>query len=176
MGLIAAIIGWLQYHLGLRTDAASANGSLHAKVNNIASSTIPLARDNINANVNARQKPRGVTIGNFSSSDSFNFVTALNISGTGALHMIFLYTGSNGGTVRVTMDGVVVSEGTTQTPSAGSYMWTYTNGLWASGYSPSLNAYADSTASKSLDLPFKSGLKIEVRSSNITVYWAYSKE
>lgn len=34
MGLISAIIGWLQYHLGLRTDAASASGSLHAKVVN----------------------------------------------------------------------------------------------------------------------------------------------
>lgn len=31
-GLIGALIGWLSYHLGLRTDVASATGSLHAKI------------------------------------------------------------------------------------------------------------------------------------------------
>lgn len=31
-GLIGALIGWLSYHLGLRTDVADSSGSLHAKL------------------------------------------------------------------------------------------------------------------------------------------------
>lgn len=34
-GVIGTVLGWLGYHVGLRTDAASATGSLHAKVSDV---------------------------------------------------------------------------------------------------------------------------------------------
>lgn len=36
-GVIGTIIGWLGYHLGLRTDAASSTGSAHGKLGDIKS-------------------------------------------------------------------------------------------------------------------------------------------
>lgn len=39
-GMIGALIGWLSYHLGLRTDAASSTGSLHAKVKYLSSTQV----------------------------------------------------------------------------------------------------------------------------------------
>lgn len=32
IGFLGTVVGWLQYHVGVRTDAANASGSLHAKV------------------------------------------------------------------------------------------------------------------------------------------------
>lgn len=43
MGFISAIIGWLQYHLGLRTDTASSTGSLHAKTMDIKNSATTIS-------------------------------------------------------------------------------------------------------------------------------------
>ncbi len=34
-GIVGTVIGWLGYQMGLRTDAADASGSLHAKIKNI---------------------------------------------------------------------------------------------------------------------------------------------
>ena len=39
-GIVGTVIGWLGYQMGLRTDAADASGSLHAKVKNVADNKI----------------------------------------------------------------------------------------------------------------------------------------
>jgi hypothetical protein len=57
MGIISAIIGWLQHHLGLRTDTASATGSLHAKVKE-ARDTI-LGKDIVNYGTAIKSIQRG---------------------------------------------------------------------------------------------------------------------
>lgn len=44
-GLIGSLIGWMSYVLGLRTDAASSSGSLHAKVKAIADTSIGTSAD-----------------------------------------------------------------------------------------------------------------------------------
>ena len=44
-GLIGSLIGWIAYHLGLRTDVASSTGSLHAKVKDIADTKIGTSAD-----------------------------------------------------------------------------------------------------------------------------------
>jgi len=46
-GVIGTILGWVGYQLGMRADAASATGSLHAKVKDVKSAVSTIAGKNI---------------------------------------------------------------------------------------------------------------------------------
>ena len=46
-GVIGTILGWVGYQLGMREDAASATGSLHAKVKDVKNAVSTIAGKNI---------------------------------------------------------------------------------------------------------------------------------
>lgn len=77
-GLVGALIGYLTYQQGLRTDVASATGSLHAKV------------ADIKANLGVKSVQRGTV--NFPTSGEGSPVTA-NISAVNVDKSVVLYGG-----------------------------------------------------------------------------------
>jgi hypothetical protein len=196
MGLIAAIIGWLQYHLGLRTDAASASGSLHAKIGELRNTVV----SQIGVVLGTVQKPRTLAIGNYSIPSSHGQYTVLNVSGKGKLNGLRLYSrvsGHNSGdylNLSVYVDGVLVA-------SPQAYEWAgelfpRVDFFWPVAWYPSSgsrlggwSAATDADAANSfyynkfmgyLGIPFKTSLQIvAVRGGgveNSTLYWAYEYE
>ena len=77
-GVIGTILGWVGYQLGMRADAASATGSLHAKVKDVKS-----AVSSVQTNM---QKPRGLQKITYSkkgaSVSGWTNVTVLNLTNT----------------------------------------------------------------------------------------------
>jgi hypothetical protein len=165
MGLIAAIIGWLQYHLGLRTDAASASGSLHAKIGEV--------RTYLYNAINARQKPRGnLVVGSFGDIRSTGLVTVLNIAGRGELLSVWAYMATHSsGSIKITIDGTVLATGSN--PYYDDSFYLYPVNLFGK--------YVTDAADSAVNIPFKSSLKIECAllqgSWNwFNVHWAYVLE
>lgn len=169
-GVIGTILGWLGYQVGQRTDAASASGSLHAKVGDLKNFTSSF--------LNSLQKPRGApVIGVGEAPDSESYLTLLNITGKGQLLFIYLTDIQPvTTTVRVSIDNVVVSEGCSGTSSSSTKKFPV-NFLTVD---PSYPMYSKDNVAHVLNIPFKSGLKIEARKKDGTytsrVYWIYVLE
>ncbi len=164
MGLISAIIGWLQYHLGLRTDAASSSGSLHGKMAELRANYLPTELPKL-------QKPRGYGGVGFYRTTSTTPVTALNISGRGALQGIYVHSSSSAQVfLKITIDGEQFVHTASPWPGAAGF---YT--LKVGTYPFDLGA----AVSPFLTINFKSSLKIEIyvkATTTATVYWYYELE
>jgi len=173
MGLIAAIIGWLQYHLGLRTDASSSTGSLHAKVGSL--------KDTVNtqcdAKISTRQAPRGVhgTPGSFISNQT-TYQTALSVTGKGRLTYLRVKNGSSvNGNIQIVIDGNVVAAGKFLTNSA--YHYPLPDFVFSPTVSTGIVFGAAGNAE--VNLSYKSSLQIQVysdTSAGIWVDWQYEHE
>ena len=171
-GLIAPLLGLL-HQIGQREDSADATGSLHAKVGDLKNSTSSLQTTVLNS----LQKPRGAPVrGVGEAPDSESYLTLLNITGKGQLLFIYLTAKEPvTTTVRVSIDNVVVSEGCSET-SSGSTKRFPVNFLTVD---PSYPMYSKDNAAHVLNIPFKSGLKIEARKDGFytsRVYWIYVLE
>jgi hypothetical protein len=86
-GIVGTVIGWLSYQMGLRTDAADASGSLHAKVKNVADNKIgdsaDVRGDNtvmgwLNTKIKSIQTGETTTTGE--SYDTYVTITSVNTS------------------------------------------------------------------------------------------------
>lgn len=168
-GMMEAMLSFLRRQVGLRTDAASASGSLHAKVGDLKNFT--------GSFLNSLQKPRGApVIGVGEAPDSESYLTLLNITGKGQLLFIYLTDREPvTTTVRVSIDNVVVSEGCSKTSSSSIKKFPV-NFLTVD---PSYPMYSKDNAAHVLNIPFKSGLKIEARRDGFytsRVYWIYVLE
>lgn len=163
MGIISAIIGWLQYHLGLRTDTASATGSLHAKIAHIVGTLFP-----------ALQKPRGLhgAPGSFTTALT-TYQTALSITGKGRLVYLAAATASNStGVVQIEIDGALVCVGSIGTTSG--VLWFPDN-----SFPISYSGTFTSSGNPHLDLSFKESLVIYIKADmgiGAYVYWQYENE
>jgi len=157
--------------IGVRTDVASASGSLHAKIGE--------ARSTLNNNINTRQKPRAaVAPGSFMTQQT-SYQTALNITGIGRL-LGLLDTAPTGGIslTKVTIDGIVVQE----SRNGNSGVVAYPDGAWR--FTTDSTAYAWLTLANGgrpdfAELNFKQSLKIEYKSANgnpATLKWVYELE
>lgn len=87
-GLIGALIGWLSYHVGLRTDAADATSSLHAKVKDVKDtvSTRAAAADII---------PRRSWAKTVITVNQTTNTSLLSLSGPGKILLIKMVTGAS---------------------------------------------------------------------------------
>ena len=109
MGFISAIIGWLSYHLGLRTDAASATGSLHAKLADVKDTLASLSV--------IKSVQRGViTINNITSSATAT-ISAVTTTKT---QLNFLGASTTGSTALESNPRIVLTNGTTVTATRGN--------------------------------------------------------
>jgi hypothetical protein len=163
-GMMEAMLSFLRRQVGLRTDAASATGSLHAKIAYLKDTTIP-----------GRQAPRGPAgaFGSFSTSQP-SYQTALNVSGRGSLIGLVL-TGQNDmlehAYVKLTVDGYALAE--SHGPDAGNIAYPELNYLFGG-----LN-FSASGDPRNAEIEFKSSLKIELKNVNhntCTIKWLYTVE
>lgn len=197
MGLIAAIIGWLQYHLGLRTDAASASGSLHAKMGDIKNTIA----SQIATVLGTVQKPRTFAIGNYSIPAGYGQYTVLNVSGKGKLNGLRLYAGLGGHNSGDYLNLLIYVDGV-QVASPQVYEWAgncfpmvdffwpisyrSSSGAEIAGWSfateeDSSNTWYNNKFNGYLGIPFKTSLQIVAHRGNggsqaSTLYWAYEYE
>ena len=164
MGIISAIIGWLQYHLGLRTDAASDSGSVHAKIAHIVGTLFPTL-----------QKPRGLhgAPGSFTTALT-TYQTALSITGRGRLVYLAAATASNStGDIQIEIDGTLVALASIGTTSGD---------LWYPDAQFPFNVLAATFASSGdphVDMSFKESLVIYIKADmggGAYVYWQYENE
>jgi hypothetical protein len=170
-GLSEAMLGFIRRQIGLRTDAASATGSVHAKLGDLRS----YLYNAIDSFVSTRQKPRGVVAGSkglFGGGSGSTWVTALNVTGKGKLLGLgFQGQYSSGYDVRITVDGYVVFSGgvkgnTHSFPTKYFYVNPYNGEQTDVSGSPQ---YAE--------IEFKSSLKIEMKgTSDFGTYWLYVLE
>jgi len=143
-GLMEAMLSFLRRQIGLRTDPADPEGSLHAKLISV--------RDNINSNVNSRQKPRTPRSGSY-STNSTEYVTALSVSGKGRLVRLRIRGNSSANAYcEVTLDDESFSFQTDST----SFV--------------EFNPFG--TSGGPFDLNFNSSLQIQIRSQSKD-YYAY---
>jgi hypothetical protein len=170
-GLPEALMSFIRRQVGLRTDQASATGSLHAKIVDLKEFAGTL------------QKPRGLVFGSFGTG-STSYVTALDIQGNGILHLISAQSvdGYDYGNlcIKVTVDGVVISEGQVaasndKSPSNG--ILAYPSIGWYKVAADN-NIYVTSNYLTLLNVDFKSSLKIEAKNmfnrGTLYCYWRYS--
>lgn len=78
-GVIGTILGWVGYQLGMREDAASATGSLHAKVKDVKSAVSTIAGKNIINHGSAIKSIQRGTI-QLSSSETSKTATISSVS------------------------------------------------------------------------------------------------
>ena len=171
-------MSFIRRQVGLRTDAASSTGSLHAKLGDLRSYLGDLRSylyNAIDSFVSTRQKPRGVVAGSkgsFNGGSGSKWVTALNVTGKGKLLGLgFQGPHSTGYDVQITVDGYVVFSGgvkgaTHSFPTKEFYVSPYNGEKTDVSGSPQ---YAE--------IEFKSSLKIEMKGiSNFGIYWLYVLE
>ena len=183
-GLPEALMSFIRRQVGLRTDVASATGSLHAKIKNIIAAELPKL-----------QKPRRAVGGSFATSVTTNYQTGLSISGRGSLK--FLGCSSLSGSsdyIKLTVDGNVMGWGRAigheeiefLVPSPAFFMQISESGggfeyntyyAGSSDYGERFNYRA--IGNGFIDIHFSTSLKIEVKhiSNNVnTVHWIYDIE
>ena len=103
-------MSFIRRQVGLRTDSASATGSIHAKIGDLKNTVSSLA----NTIMSTLQKPRGnPVLGSFSFSAGSGSTTVLDITGRGQLLSVWLERYYTEGSVRihVYIDEVLVSSG-----------------------------------------------------------------
>ena len=165
---IKKLLAFLRRQVGLRTDAASATGSLHAKIKNINDNTIPNT---------VRQKPRGPA-GAYGSltSGTVAWVTALNVPGKGRLVLLGRnQTNALKSRVRVTVDGfVLATSGVSYDGPAGDSFPPHDYYL----ASPRMVAIAEGVSARNAEINFKTSLRLEIYSDlgSTTLNWLYEIE
>ncbi len=168
-GMMETIYGFIRRQVGLRTDAASATGSLHAKVAEL--------RSYVNTQLALVQKPRGIhgRPGSFSTSQT-TYQTALSVTGKGKLTHLAVYTGTGGkGKAKVTIDGNLVTIGSFGTnqqmhyPTADFFFST-----------SEANYIFGATENAAVNLSYKTALKIEIAYESgpepAKIFWQYEHE
>ena len=164
---INKILGFVRRQVGLRTDTASATGSLHAKTADVKES------------IEALKKPidfANLISGTFSTMQK-EYQTALNISGNGKLVLMTASKASAGPSgslgIRITIDGVVVSDAYSTSVTTTTLFYP-TGGLLTAG----LGWSTGTDGPLVLDLDFKQSLKIELKmigsGDAATVSWKYN--
>jgi hypothetical protein len=160
-GMWDAIYAFLSRMVGNRTDAADPNGSLHAKLAD--------AKNAINNSINTTvQKPRSAQpVGSLSINTVNSWVTAVNITGRGSLkYCDFSPAGSSAFSyIRITIDGTQFV-----------YFGNGSGGMYYLG-----NGGFTTNFVGSVDIPFKSSLKIEIMIGNggsgtCKTNWQYNLE
>ena len=168
-GLNEALMSFIRRQVGLRTDGASATGSLHAKARDIKNEVV----SSINA-INTRQAPRSAKYMGRGRYDKTDEITLLNVSGRGTLLWLWMHYDADtpGGGVIITVDGVDILEGgdTIQRNATGWFVPA------ADGVLSVVTAYA-----APIMLDFASSLKIRTKpgisgTNRAYIYWVYSKE
>lgn len=125
MGLISAIIGWLQYHLGLRTDAADSTGSIHAKLTELIS-VLLVTKYRTNASSNLQASSNAEVD---SSNTIFVKVKEIQMVIGGSIRVAFdlkSYSGSTTCSGQIYVNYIAV--GTLRTTTSTSYS-TYTEDI-----------------------------------------------
>ena len=164
---INKLLAFLRRSVGLRDDAASATGSLHAKVKYLNDTTVPAVTTSVNANVNTRQKPRGpVGVVPFFQTASSTYVTAYEVTGKGRLVGMLLTDGDKGGRIKLTVDGHVMVNECQVSGAAGRHFPT--EHFWyqdAPNALHGLNTITNGGRFNNCEICFKTSLKIELRST-----------
>lgn len=174
-GMMEAMLSFLRRQVGLRTDTASATGSLHAKTADV--------KESLGAAIEALKKPidfANLISGTFSTTQT-EYQTALNISGNGKLVLMTASKASAGPSgslgIRITIDGVVVSDAissgvTTTTLFYPSGALLYITDSAKVGWTTATDGPL------TLDLDFKESLKIELKIISLgdaaSVSWKYN--
>ena len=165
-GMMEALLSFIRRQVGLRTDSASATGSIHAKIGDLKNT------------VSSFQKPRGnPVLGSFNFIAGSGSTTVLDITGRGQLLSVWLqrYASSGSVEVRVYIDEVLVSDGKW---SFGFADYGYpVNWLGSSGAS-NIQKYGQDVDSGMLNIPFKSRLKVVVSNASNPgrINWVYVLE
>ena len=166
-------MSFIRRQVGLRTDSASATGSIHAKIGDLKNTVSSLA----NTIMSTLQKPRGnPVLGSFNFNAGSGSTTVLDITGRGQLLSVWLerYASSGSVKVRVYIDEVLVSDGE----------WFFANSEygypvnWLGSGTSSIPKYSQDVDSGMLNIPFKRRLKVVVSnaSNNGLINWAYVLE
>jgi hypothetical protein len=163
-GLPEALMSFIRRQVGLRTDAAAASGSLHAKVKDIADNVLPTL-----------QKPRGPAgVAGVLMTDTGSLVTALDITGRGRLVGLMLnQTSVTNPSVVVTVDGYAVASGASQLGAGGVSYPDKSYYVYGGSFS------ADGQP-RNAEINFVSSLKIQINSGGAgqqgTIRWFYELE
>jgi hypothetical protein len=168
-GLPEALMSFIRRQVGLRTDTASASGSLHAKARDIKNEVV----SSINA-INTRQAPRSAKYMGSGSYNKIDEITLLNVSGRGTLLWLWMYRDADSpcGGVIITVDGVDILEG-------GGSMPRDTTAWFVPAADGELSVVTACAAPIMLD--FASSLEIRTKpgisgTNPASIYWVYSKE
>ncbi len=172
-GMMEALLSFIRRQVGLRTDSASATGSIHAKIGDLKNTVSSLA----NTIMSTLQKPRGnPVLGSFRFDAGSGSTTVLDITGRGQLLSVWLerYASSGSVEVRVYIDEVLVSDG--QWSFVGSEYGYPVN--WLGSGTSYVQKYGQDVGSGMLNIPFKSRLKVVVSNANNggLINWAYVLE
>lgn len=151
--------------IGKKTDAASATGSLHAKVKNIVDNELP-----------KNQKARGVNYTTFNTAND-TLTTVLSISGRGELLILRNRNAGQTGDYaeyEVTMDGTVIFSGQTGQGGlsiSGGNVWGWSqlmSGHVVGGIPGVINAFSPNAACTDMydgipPIPFNTSLLIKAK-------------
>lgn len=174
-GLPEALMSFIRRQVGLRTDAASSTGSLHAKVKDIVDNQLPML-----------QKPRGIqgVPGSYVFSTTATWFTALNLTSTSGKLLALKIKGNvsrmHGLFIKLTIDGNVVMHGTGRSGGIDGRQVPSQDFLFITdGVSAAFVDCDDTKAFIPLGLAFKESLRIEVynnQGDTFYIYWQYEKE
>lgn len=166
-------MSFIRRQVGLRTDEASASGSLHAKARDIKNEVVS-SRNTIITNINTRQAPRSAKYIGSGSYNKIDEITLLDVSGRGTLLWLWVYRDADSpcGGVIITVDGVDILEG-------GGSMPRDTTAWFVPAADGELSVVTACAAPIMLD--FASSLKIRTKpgisgTNPADIYWVYSKE
>lgn len=172
-------MSFIRRQVGLRTDAASASGSLHAKAGALKT-TINTQCD---VKTSTRQAPRGLVgaAGYVSVNDHVAYTTVLNITGRGRLLYLGVYPAIDKTIiVRVSVDGHLAGAGRIAGPSPTGMFCPTGDFVLRPDEGDVRFVKADDRIAVPLLIPFVSSLKIEAKvpiSGHFgSVYWLYEKE
>lgn len=107
-GMMEGIFSFIRRQVGLRTDAANAAGSLHAKVAEARTKVVADVAD-IKSNVSLKTKKPRCVIGGVSNLQQGTTYTVLNVSGRGKLTYFKIGNAEydNLNSIQIIVDGVI---------------------------------------------------------------------
>lgn len=159
-GMMEALLSFLRRQVGLRTDAANAGGSVHAKIAEIRSYIAGVLMNAVNSRTAAKTTFKG---------SSTTTGTVLNVSGQGTL-LCLRASGTSSGysydaNVTITVDGIVFFAELMSKFTAPNVSFFHPWGDFNTTYYPA-------------NIEFKSSLRIDIaRNSNLPTFeWVYTKE
>jgi hypothetical protein len=174
-GLNEALMSFIRRQVGLRTDVASANGSLHGKVGDLKE----YVYTNRNILLDALQKPRGATVSGSMTVNTVNsWITVLDITGKGCLTAFAMQKNSSQYAMyNIKVDGVTVYLGSIANTTPEVLACPLKNFNFNKG--PHTETLGAEGVPERARASFKSSLKIEINiidNGNATAYWNYEKE